>query len=143
MKSDDPRRCITAAEAAEQDGGLQQSVAHNVALARRWLDAFNARDLDGLLSLYADDCEHTSPKIRLRHPATGGKISGHAALRAWWKDAFDRLPSLRYEFVSLTADEHAALLEYLRHVDGEPPMPIAEVFEVRDGRIARSRVYHG
>ena len=112
-------------------------------LAKKWLEVFNARDLEALLELYEGDCEHTSPKIRVRHPDTGGKISGKSALRAWWKDAFDRLPSLRYDFVSLTADEKTALLEYLRHVDGEPPMPIAEVFEVRGGRIARSRVYHG
>jgi hypothetical protein len=34
-------------------------------------------------------------------------------------------------------------MEYVRHVDGEPDMPVAEVLEVRDGMIVASRVFHG
>jgi hypothetical protein len=34
-------------------------------------------------------------------------------------------------------------LEYVRHVAGEAPMFVAEVFEVAGGKIVASRVYHG
>jgi hypothetical protein len=34
-------------------------------------------------------------------------------------------------------------MEYLRHVPGEPDLPVAEVLEVRDGLIVASRVFHG
>ena len=112
-------------------------------LARQWLERFNAKDLDGLLQLYADDCRHTSPKIRALHPETGGQLVGKVKLRAWWEDAFKRLPNLRYEETALTADEQRAVLEYVRHAPNEPPMLVAEVFELREGRIAASRVYHG
>jgi ketosteroid isomerase-like protein len=112
-------------------------------IANRWLDCFARRDLDGLLALYADDATHTSPKIRARHPETGGLLRGKAAMRAWWQDSFDRLPSMRYEPTALTADDRRVFMEYVRHVDREPDMPIAEVLEVANGHIVASRVFHG
>jgi len=112
-------------------------------IATRWLDCFARRDLDGLLALYADDATHTSPKIRTRHPEGAGQLRGKAAMRAWWQDSFDRLPSMRYEPTALTADARRVVMEYVRHVDGEPDMPIAEVLEIEGGRIVRSRVFHG
>jgi heme-degrading monooxygenase HmoA/ketosteroid isomerase-like protein len=113
------------------------------AIAERWLACFEQRDLDGLLALYADDATHTSPKIRARHPDTGGQLRGKAAMREWWQDSFDRLPSMRYVPTALTADDSRVFMEYVRRVDGEPDMPVAEVLEVRDGLIVASRVFHG
>ena len=112
-------------------------------IAERWLACFEARDLDGLLALYAEDATHTSPKIRERHPETGGKLLGKAAMRTWWADSFVRLPTMRYIPTQITAGPESVLLEYVRHVDGEPDLPIAEVFDVRDGTIVASRVFHG
>jgi limonene-1,2-epoxide hydrolase len=123
--------------------GADMSASANLHIARTWLRAFNARDVDALVALYDGGATHTSPKLRALHPDTGGCIRGKAALAEWWHDALARLPSLRYEATALTADDDRVLLEYVRHVDGEPPMPVAEVFEIQDGRIAASRVYHG
>lgn len=113
------------------------------AIAQRWLDAFNAGDVSQLVSLYAKDCTHTSPKIRALHPETGGKLVGHAALATWWSEALARLPGLRYEKTSITADQKRVFLEYVRHAPDGPAMPIAEVFDIREGKICASRVYHG
>jgi hypothetical protein len=117
--------------------------AINQAIARAWLDAFNAYDVDRLVSLYADDCTHTSPKLRTLHPETGGKLVGKEALRGWWTDAIKRLPGLRYEVSLITANEQRVFVEYVRHAPDGPPMPIAEVFEIKLGKISQSRVYHG
>lgn len=117
--------------------------AENRALARAWLTAFNAHDVDALVALYAPEATHTSPKIRALHPESGGKLTGHEALASWWRDANTRIPGLRYEETALTADAERVFVEYLRHAPGQDPMPVAEVFEVRDGRIVASRVYHG
>lgn len=112
-------------------------------IAERWLLCFERRELDGLLALYSDDATHTSPKIRARHPETGGVLRGKAALRAWWADAFARLPSMRYEPTAITADDRRVYMEYVRRVDGEPDMPVAEVLDVEGGLIVSSRVFHG
>jgi limonene-1,2-epoxide hydrolase len=115
----------------------------NLEVARAWLDAFNRYDVDALVGLYADDATHTSPKIRSLHPDTGGKLAGKAQLAQWWRDCNARLPGLRYEPTALTADDARVLVEYVRHAPNQAPMPVAEVFEVRSGKIVASRVYHG
>lgn len=115
----------------------------NAALGRAWLAAFNAHDLDALVALYEEDATHTSPKIRALHPQTGGKLVGRSAIRGWWADALKRLPTLRYEELTVTANGDRVFLEYLRHAPDGPPYPVAEVFEVRGGKIVASRVFHG
>ncbi|HEX4385520.1 MAG TPA: nuclear transport factor 2 family protein [Myxococcales bacterium] len=115
----------------------------NLEIARRWLSCFETHDVDALVSLYAETARHTSPKLRVSRPETGGHLQGRAALHAWWADAFQRLPQLRYVEQSLTADGARVWMEYLRKVPGEPDMPVAEVLEIRDGLIAASRVFHG
>lgn len=114
-----------------------------VAVAKEWIRAFNARDLDRLLSLYADDAVHLSPKLRDRQPETKGEIRGKAALRAWWADSYARLPSLEYQERHVTAMNDRVFLEYDRVVPGEPVLRVAELFVVRGSRIVESRVFHG
>ena len=112
-------------------------------IAFRWFEAFNTKQLEKLLSLYDDEAEHFSPKLKIRQPETNGLVVGKSAMRAWWQDAFDRLPSLHYKVTSLTANTDRVFMEYIRQVDGEDDMLVAEVLEVREGKIIASRVYHG
>lgn len=112
-------------------------------IAFRWFDAFNNHQLEQLLSLYDEEAKHFSPKLKIRKPETNGLVEGKSALREWWQDAFERLPSLRYKVTSLTANGDRVFMEYVRNVDGEDDMLVAEVLEVKDGKIIASRVYHG
>ena len=112
-------------------------------IAMKWFEAFNTKQLDRLLDLYAEDAEHFSPKLKIRQPETGGLVKGREAMRAWWQDAFDRLPTLYYKVSSLTANDHRVFMEYIRTVQGEEDMLVAEVLEIRNGKIVFSRVYHG
>jgi ketosteroid isomerase-like protein len=115
----------------------------NLQVAKNWLAAFNEHNLEKLLALYADDAVHYSPKLKLRHPETKGLIKGKVNLRGWWKDAFDRLPTLQYEATSLTANNERVFMEYTRLVEGEENMLVAEVLEIKNSLIVASRVYHG
>ena len=99
--------------------------------------------MEKLLSLYDDEAEHFSPKLKVRHPETQGLVTGKDALRTWWQDAFDRLPSLHYRVTSLTANSDRVFMEYIRTVVDEPEMLVAEVLEIKENRIIASRVYHG
>ena len=112
-------------------------------IATKWFAAFNTKDLEGLLALYHDNAAHYSPKLKIRQPETNGLVTGKAALRAWWADAFYRLPTLQYMPASLTAGDGRVFMEYVRKVDGEPDMLVAEVLEMKAGSIVASRVYHG
>ncbi len=112
-------------------------------IAKAWLKAFNDHDLEALLSLYADDAEHFSPKLKLRQPETNGLIRGKDAMRTWWQDAFDRLPTLQYIEIALTSDDEQVFMEYLRMVQGEENLSVAEKLVIKNGKICSSRVYHG
>lgn len=112
-------------------------------IAFKWFDAFNSHNLEQLLSLYDEEAQHYSPKLKIREPQTNGMIIGKEALRKWWKEAFERLPSLHYKVTSLTANESRVFMEYIRTVKDEEDMLVAEVLEVKDNKIIFSRVYHG
>lgn len=119
------------------------SAQNNKQIATKWFEAFNEHNLEKLLSLYDDNAQHFSPKLKIRKPETQGLIKGKAALREWWQDAFDRLPSLQYEVIKLTIDEEQVFMEYIRHVDGEEDLSVGEVLQISNGLIVFSRVYHG
>jgi len=113
-------------------------------IAQKWFEAFNEHDLEKLLQLYDEQAKHYSPKLKIRQPVTNGLVQGKNQLRAWWDDAFKRLPTLHYEVKTLTADTNKVFMEYVRKVAGEEDMLVAEVLEVNEaGLIAASRVYHG
>ena len=115
----------------------------NTAIAKKWIVAFNNKKLDDLLALYDEKAVHFSPKLKERRPETNGFVVGKEQLRDWWLDAFERLSTLQYMALSYTANEKRVFIEYLRRVEGEPDMNVAEVLEIELGLIVGSRVYHG
>ena len=119
------------------------SAEKNLSIAMLWFEAFNSQNLEKLLSLYDDEAQHFSPKLKIRHPETQGLVTGKEALLTWWKDAFDRLPTLHYKVTSLTSNSDRVFMEYIRTVENETNMFVAEVLEIKEGKIIGSRVYHG
>lgn len=114
----------------------------NLASLETWFAAFNTKNLDLLLSLYHDDAEHFSPKLKIRQPETNGLIKGKAQLRSWWQDAFDRLPGLKYVPNYSISDDNSVFVEYLRTVPGEDDLIVGEVLFFEKGLIVRSKVFH-
>ncbi len=111
-------------------------------IAHKWFDAFNQHDIEALLSLYAEDAEHYSPKLKIHQPETNGLIKGKQALRNWWMDAFARLPHLHYRVLRLTSQDNRVFMEYIRHTHGEEDLQVGEVLEINNEQIISSRVYH-
>ena len=122
---------------------IKMETQKNEAIALKWFEAFNEHNLENLLSLYDENAKHFSPKLKIHRPETMGYITGKSALRAWWNDAFYRLPTLNYNVTSLTANNKAVFMEYVRKVADEKDMLVAEILEIENGYIIASRVYHG
>lgn len=122
---------------------MNSTIHANRHMAHLWMAAFNAHNLEDLLNLYHAEAIHYSPKLKIIQPATNGLITGKAALKAWWQDAFNRLPSLQYILEKLTVDEEQVFMEYIRKVDHEADLKVGEVLEIENGLIVSSRVYHG
>ena len=66
------------------------------AFAEDWIDAFNSHDLNRILSHYAEDIELSSPRARQITGDPSGKVRGKSALRAYFGQALERLPDLRF-----------------------------------------------
>ena len=109
----------------------------NLSIAHKWFEAFNNHNLEQLLSLYDNDAEHFSPKLKIKKPETLGLVKGRQALHDWWQEAFERLPTLNYKVTSLTANTDRVFMEYLRTVANENEMLVAEVLEIKDEKIIR------
>lgn len=122
---------------------ILMNIEKHETIALKWFAAFNTKQLENLLALYHDEAKHYSPKLKVRMPETEGYVTGKSALRAWWQDAFDRLPTLHYKVSTLTANNDRVFMEYTRSVANEPDMLVAEVLEIKNGLIVASRVYHG
>jgi len=115
----------------------------NEEIAIKWFEAFNQHHLENLLSLYHENAQHYSPKLKVKHPETKGLITGKNTLRIWWADAFLRLPNLHYSVTNLTANNQRVFMEYIRQVPNEEDLLVAEVLEIENGKIISSKVYHG
>ena len=110
--------------------------------AEKWFAAFNEKNINALLALYDDNAEHFSPKLKVRQPETHGLIKGKQQLFDWWKDAFDRLPTLNYQPNYFIADADKIFMEYVRSVDGEEDLVVGEVLFFKNGKIVASKVFH-
>jgi hypothetical protein len=119
-----------------------KALSELLSIAHKWFDAFNDHDLEQLLSLYDENAQHYSPKLKIRHPESKGFINGKNALRAWWQDAFNRLPTLNYELIRLTPFENRVFMEYVRRVQGEEDLYVGEMLEIENGKIVASSVFH-
>ena len=71
--------------------------------AREWVEAWNAHDLERVLSHYEDDFEMSSPIIVTLMGEPSGKLKGKAAVGAYWAKALKLVPELRFELLAVLA----------------------------------------
>jgi hypothetical protein len=65
--------------------------------AQEWVEAWNAHDLDRVLSHYDDAFEMTSPLIVSLMSEPSGTLLGKDRVRAYWATALARRPGLRFQ----------------------------------------------
>ena len=66
-----------------------------VAQAWRYLDLSNARDLDAIFRLFADDATYRSSQV--------GEYAGRAAIEGMMRDVFGRYPDAHWEVEEVTS----------------------------------------
>jgi ketosteroid isomerase-like protein len=82
------------------------------ALAQEWIDAWNANDLERILSHYTDDFEMRSPIIIERMGVASGVLKGKAAVRTYWERALAASAPVRFELIDVTVGVDAVALYY-------------------------------
>jgi ketosteroid isomerase-like protein len=83
--------------------------------AERYYAAWNARDLEAILALYAEDIEFSSPYIAALGFSPDGVIHGKPMLRAYVERALDRAPALTFTSESLLIGARGHTLIYRNH----------------------------
>ena len=86
-----------------------------LAVADEWIAAWNAHDLDRILSHYAPDAVVTTPVTAVRVPESGGVVRGHDGLRAYWGPALVDMPDLRFELVEAMPTVDGVTILYRNH----------------------------
>jgi uncharacterized protein (TIGR02246 family) len=82
------------------------------ALGHDWIAAWNARDLERVLTLYAEDAEMTSDRIPPLGFGASGTVRGKAQLRAYWGTALAKLPGLHFELIDLYVSPDSVVVFY-------------------------------
>jgi ketosteroid isomerase-like protein len=86
-------------------------------LAADWYEAWNAHDLDRILSHYSEDVVFTSPFVAKLGTSPEGRLVGKAALRDYFGVALERFPDLEFEPIALLTGLNSMVLHY-RSVEG-------------------------
>jgi hypothetical protein len=80
--------------------------------AAQWISAWNARDLELVLSHYADDFVMSSPLIATIAQEPSGTLRGKHAVGAYWKQALALTPALHFELVSTLIGADSVTIYY-------------------------------
>jgi ketosteroid isomerase-like protein len=113
--------------------------ARLAALGRDWIAAWNSRDLDRILALYADDAEMTSDRIVALGLSAGGTLHGKDKLRMYWRKGLDLLPNLHFELIDLFVSPDSVVVSYRN----ERGMKICEYLRLdAEGRIVQGSANH-
>ena len=117
---------------------INEQDARNLAL--EWITAWNAHDLDRILSHYTDDFIMESPYALKRLPETGGIVKGKEAVRAYWKLGLELIPDLHFELYEVFTGISGITLFYFNHANGKK---VTEVLHLNDaGKINRAFAYY-
>lgn len=82
------------------------------ALGHTWVEAWNARDLERVLTLYAEDAVMTSDRIPVMGFDASGTVRGKDALRAYWGKALGLIPNLHFTVIDVFVSPDSAVVFY-------------------------------
>ncbi len=106
--------------------------------AAEWIAAWNARDLNRILSHYTDDFEMSSPVIVRLSGESSGVLKGKPAVGAYWAKALQSNPQLYFELNETLWGVDSITLVY-----HGPRGPSAEVFHFNSaGKVVRAYAHY-
>jgi ketosteroid isomerase-like protein len=111
--------------------------------ALSWIDAWNRRDIECVLAMYADELSFTSPTAL--EVVGRSTIAGKSALRDYWLKALAQLDDLQFAMHRIIWDEDTRELGiiYTRRVRGSHKR-VVETFRFDEAdRVVATEVLHG
>lgn len=71
------------------------------AFAKNWVEAWNAHDLERILSHYSEDFTIESPMAVTLYPQSGGTVVGKNEVRQYWKIGLEKSPNLNFNLLEV------------------------------------------
>jgi hypothetical protein len=84
--------------------------------ANEWVSAWNAHDIEAILSHYADPPEHCSPLVVERLGRADGTIRDRAELGAYFLGGLQRHPPIRFELIDVFPGVASVAVLYRNHL---------------------------
>jgi uncharacterized protein (TIGR02246 family) len=92
--------------------GQHHEAARLAALGRDWVAAWNSRDLERVLALYAEDAEMTSDRIPALGFDASGTLRGKENLRAYWRKGLSLVPNLHFTLIDTYVSPDSVVVFY-------------------------------
>jgi len=103
-------------------------------LANHWVAAWNAHDLDKIMSHYEDDAVLTSPVAAKILNDPSGTVRGRDALRAYFRKGLEVYPDLSFRLIDLMWGLNSVVLYY----ENQKGTKTGEFMELgRTGKVTR------
>lgn len=83
--------------------------------ANHWVAAWNAHDLDSIMSHYDDAIELTSPVAAQLLGVPEGKVVGKTTLRTYFQLGLEAFPQLRFHLEDVLSGVNSVVLYYKNH----------------------------
>jgi hypothetical protein len=101
-------------------------------LAQTQLEAYNTRDLDAFMSVYAPDV------TIFRHDTGEVMMSGHEAMRETYRQMFAASPELHCQLVNrMVMGDYVIDHEHVTGRMGAPPLDAIAIYQIKDDLISR------
>ncbi|MFL6810050.1 MAG: nuclear transport factor 2 family protein [Bradyrhizobium canariense] len=108
-------------------------------LGRTWVAAWNARDLERVLTLYDENTVMTSDRIPMLGFDESGTVRGKDTLRAYWSKALGLVPNLHFSLIELFVSPDSVVVFY----ENERGKRICEYLRVNAaGKIVQGSANH-
>jgi ketosteroid isomerase-like protein len=111
--------------------------------AAQWAAAWNARDVERVLSFFSEDVVFVSPTaLAVVGTAT---VRGKAALRDYWNSAMNRIGTLKFTLdrVAWDASTRELAIIYMAEIDGRGKRVSENLTFGAAGLITSAEVFHG
>ncbi len=109
------------------------------AFAEEWVAAWNAHDLERILTHYSDDFEIITPMIKMSLGVDTGSLVGKPAISDYWRVALEKMPDLHFELLDVCEGVNSVAVYYKSVMDKRA----IEVMEFgAEGKVERVVVHY-
>ena len=118
---------------------LELSAERIAEFEREWIEAWNAHDIDRILTHYRHDVRFVSP-IAARFGTPDGEVRGRPALRDYFGLGLASYPELHFQPIAALGGLRSIALHY-RSIEDRQAIEVME-FDAR-GRVRRATAHYG